>query len=179
MRIWTIGHSTRSLDDFVSLLRAHQIEAIADVRHHPGSRRLPHFNREALADSLRGANIEYRHIIRLGGRRRPAPDSTNTAWRNESFRGYADYMATSDFAAGLGELCELAGSHRTAAMCAEALWWRCHRALVSDLLKAQGHEVLHILGPDKVDEHPFTSAARMVNGRLSYSKSDDDQPKLL
>jgi uncharacterized protein (DUF488 family) len=169
VQIWTIGHSTRSIDEFLELLRSERIEAVADVRHYPGSRRLPHFNRDALADSLRDANIEYRHIVRLGGRRRPAADSPNTAWRSEAFRGYADYMSTDDFHAGLAELLDLAKKHRTAMMCAEAVWWRCHRGLVSDYLKAAGHEVLHITSPTKVEKHPYTPAARIVGGELSYA----------
>src|SRR5689334_21775582 len=171
MRIWTVGHSTRSLDDFLAILEGAGIEALADVRHYPGSRRLPHFNREALADSLRAVSIEYRHIVKLGGRRRPAPDSPNTAWRSEAFRGYADYMQTDEFRAGLDELLTLAAERPTAMMCAEAVWWRCHRGLVSDLLKSKGHEVLHITGPGKVDAHPYTSAARIVDGKLSYAET--------
>jgi uncharacterized protein (DUF488 family) len=169
MRIWTVGHSTRSLEDFVTLLCAHQIEALADIRHYPGSRRLPHFNRDALAASLAEAGIEYRHIVRLGGRRKPAADSPNTAWRSDAFRGYADYMATDEFRAGLSELLELTAAQPTAIMCAEAVWWRCHRSLVSDLLKSDGHEVLHIASPTRAEPHPWTTAARVEAGRLSYS----------
>ena len=170
MRLWTVGHSTRSLDDFLALLRTHGIEALADVRHYPGSRRLPHFNRDALAASLHEAGIEYRHIVRLGGRRKPGPDSPNTAWRSEQFRGYADYMATDDFRDGLDELLELAASRPTAMMCAEAVWWRCHRSLVSDLLKNEGHEVLHIASAGKAELHPYTTVARLADGRLSYAE---------
>jgi uncharacterized protein (DUF488 family) len=169
VRIWTVGHSTRSLEDFIALLRAHGIEALADVRHYPGSRRLPHFNRDALAASLTEAGLEYRHIVRLGGRRKPAADSPNTAWRSDAFRGYADFMATVEFRAGMGEILELAAAKPTAMMCAEAVWWRCHRSLVSDLLKSEGHEVLHIASPTRAEPHPWTTAARMEAGRLSYS----------
>jgi uncharacterized protein (DUF488 family) len=180
VRIWTVGHSTRSLEEFLELLRSENIQAIADVRHYPGSRRLPHFNREALANELPAAGIEYRHIVQLGGRRKLSPDSPNTAWRNEGFRGYADYMMTDEFRTGIDRLLELAAERRAAMMCAEAVWWRCHRSLASDWLKANGHEILHIVGPDKVAEHPYTSAARIVGGKLSYSAADEDgQPRLL
>jgi uncharacterized protein (DUF488 family) len=177
MRLWTIGHSTRSLDDFLALLRSLDIQALADVRHYPGSRRLPHFNREALSEALASEGIEYRHMVRLGGRRKPLPDSRNTAWRNEGFRGYADYMATAEFRAGLDELLALASEKPTAMMCAEAVWWSCHRSLVADLLKSEGYEVLHILSPGKVELHPYTSAAKIVGGRLSYAA--EAEPKLL
>jgi uncharacterized protein (DUF488 family) len=177
MRLWTIGHSTRSLDDFLALLRSLDIQALADVRHYPGSRRLPHFNREALSEALASEGIEYRHMVRLGGRRKPLPDSRNTAWRNEGFRGYADYMATAEFRAGLDELLALASEKPTAMMCAEAVWWSCHRSLVADLLKSEGYEVLHILSPGKVELHPYTSAAKIVGGCLSYAA--EAEPKLL
>jgi uncharacterized protein (DUF488 family) len=176
VRIWTIGHSTRSLDEFLELLRANGIEALADVRHYPGSRRLPHFNRDALAEALPAAGIEYRHLVRLGGRRKPVPDSPNTAWRSEQFRGYADYMATDEFREGMDELLELAAARPTAMMCAEAVWWRCHRSLVSDWLKVRDHEVLHIVGPRKVEPHPYTSAASIVGGRLSYASVVTEAP---
>jgi len=169
IQIWTVGHSTRSSDDFIALLRENRISALADVRTLPGSKRYPHFNAENLAAALQANGIEYVHFKDLGGRRRPLPKSPNTAWRNESFRGYADYMMTPPFRDGIQWLVALAREKRTAIMCAEAVWWRCHRSLISDYLKAAGHEVLHILGPGKVDPHPFTSAARMVDGQLSYT----------
>jgi len=112
--------------------------------------------------------IDYQHHPALGGRRRVRPDSSNLAWRNESFRGYADYMETSDFQTGLATLLEVARAHRTALMCSEAVWWRCHRSLISDYLKARGHEVIHIIAAGKSEEHPYTSAARIVDGELSY-----------
>jgi uncharacterized protein (DUF488 family) len=177
MRIWTIGHSTRSVEEFVALLEGAGIEAVADVRRYPGSRRLPHFEREALADSLSAAGIGYVHLVDLGGRRKATADSPNTAWRSEAFRGYADYMMTAGFAAAMDSLLGLAAAKRTAMMCAEAVWWRCHRGLVADWLKAAGHEVLHILGPQKIEPHPYTPAARLVGGNLSYAA--DDQPRLL
>src|ERR1043166_4383784 len=168
-RIWTIGHSTRDIDDFISLLNENSIKVIADVRMFPGSRRYPHFGSEALANSLREHGIRYEHFPELGGRRKTKPDSKNTAWRNESFRGYADYMEAEDFAKGIERLSDAAQkAGPTAIMCAEAVWWRCHRSLISDDLKARGVEVLHILDHKKVEPHPFTSAARIVNGELSY-----------
>lgn len=168
MKIWTVGHSTRSGEEFVQILRAHKIEVLVDVRTFPGSRRYPQFNRDPLAESLRAAGIEYKHKASLGGRRKPRPDSHNSAWRNEQFRGYADHMETEEFKDGVRELLELASSKRVAVMCAEAVWWRCHRSLIADYLKAEGHEVIHILDEKKTEEHPFTSAARIIDGRLSY-----------
>jgi uncharacterized protein (DUF488 family) len=168
MKIWTVGHSTRSGEAFVQILTAHGIEVLVDVRTYPGSRRYPQFNREALAESLREAGIEYQHEPRLGGRRTPRSDSHNTAWRNAQFRGYADHMETEAFKNGVRELLELASRKRVAVMCAEAVWWRCHRSLIADYLKAEGHEVIHILDEKKTEEHPFTSAAMLVDGKLSY-----------
>lgn len=166
--VWTVGHSTRSGEEFGQILTAHRIEVLVDVRSFPGSRRYPQFNRSALAESLASIGIKYRHEPRLGGRRRPRADSHNTAWRNAAFRAYADHMETEEFRKGVEELLELARSARTAVMCAEALWWRCHRSLISDYLKAAGHSVVHIIDATKTEEHPFTSAARIVDGELSY-----------
>ena len=166
--IWTAGHSTRSGEEFGQILSAHGIEVLVDVRSFPGSRRYPQFNRAALAESLASIGIRYRHEPRLGGRRTPHADSHNTAWRNASFRAYADHMETDDFRKGVEDLLELAASARVAVMCAEALWWRCHRSLISDYLKAAGHAVVHIVAQTKTEEHPFTSAARIVNGELTY-----------
>jgi uncharacterized protein (DUF488 family) len=169
-RIWTIGHSTRKIDDFISLLEKNGIKLVADVRMFPGSRRYPQFGREALAKSLSDCAVRYEHFPELGGRRKAKPDSKNTAWRNESFRGYADYMETEDFRKGIERLSDLAEKMGpTAIMCAEAVWWRCHRSLISDYLKARGTEVLHILDHDKVEPHPFTSAAKIVDGQLTYT----------
>ena len=171
-RIWTIGHSTRSIDDFVDALAAHGIRQVADVRLLPGSKRYPHFNNDALAASLTGAGIGYEHFRELGGRRKPRPDSPHTAWRNDAFRGYADHMDSADFRAGIERLLASSASlGPTAIMCAEAVWWRCHRALVSDYLKARGTEVLHIVDAKKSEAHPFTTAAQLVDGQLSYRES--------
>ena len=167
--IWTIGHSTRTLDEFLALLQEQKIELIADVRQFPGSRRYPHFGRDQLEASLAQAHISYVHFPELGGRRAPSPDSPNTAWRNQAFRGYADYMQTDAFKEGKERLTEIAKAKRVAMMCAEAVWWSCHRSLISDLLKVEGWKVLHILGNEKVQEHPFTGAASVVDGKLSYA----------
>jgi uncharacterized protein (DUF488 family) len=168
MTIWTIGHSTRPLQEFLQLLTDYRLQAIADVRRFPGSRRHPQFAQTALSATLREQHIAYRWIPALGGRRRPLPDSANTAWRNTSFRGYADYMGTPEFSSGLDELLEFSGQLRTALMCAEALWWRCHRSLIADVLRVRGFDVIHILDARHTVVHPFTSPARIVQGQLSY-----------
>jgi uncharacterized protein (DUF488 family) len=166
--IFTIGHSTRSLEEFISLLQENKIEVLADVRSYPGSKRFPHFNKEVLAHTLEKENIEYVHLPSLGGRRKVKPDSHNIAWRHEAFRGYADYMETNDFNQGIHELILLARKKNTAYMCSEAVWWRCHRSLISDFLKSKGWKVIHILGKGKIQEHPYTSAATIKNGKLNY-----------
>ena len=166
--VLTIGHSTRSLDEFIEILQSFRIELLVDVRSFPGSRRYPHFNREALNGSLRASGIDYIHLPELGGRRRPLPDSLNMTWRNESFRGYADYMETDEFRDGIDRLLALGRDRRTVIMCSEAVWWRCHRSMISDYLKAKGVAVIHILAAGKSEAHPYTSVARIVNGELSY-----------
>lgn len=166
--VWTIGHSTRPLNEFIELLALNRIEILVDIRRHPGSRRYPHFNQDQLSRALNEVGVNYVPLLELGGRRRPDPNSKNTVWRNASFRAYADYMETDDFRSGIARLLELAGTQRTAVMCSEAVWWRCHRSLVADYLKACGVPVMHILDEKKVEAHPYTSAARLVDGRLSY-----------
>ena len=166
--IWSIGHSTRSADEFNQILLAHAITALVDVRSFPGSRRYPHFNQSELSAHLESLGILYAHNPKLGGRRRPSPKSKNTAWKNASFRAYADHIETEEFAQGIEELLRIASTRPTVVMCAEALWWRCHRSLIADFLKASGVTVLHILDAKKTEEHPFTSAARIVDGELSY-----------
>src|SRR5919205_2205881 len=166
--VWTAGHSTRSGEEFAQILLAHGIQVLVDVRSFPGSRRYPQFNRAALAESLEQVGIEYRHEPRLGGRRTPRKDSHNIAWKNASFRAYADHMESEEFQRGVEELLEVGASERTTVMCAEAVWWRCHRSLIADYLKAEGHTVLHIMDESKSEEHPFTSAARIIEGKLSY-----------
>ena len=207
MVIYTIGHSTRSWDDFVTLLIAHAIGRLADVRTIPRSRRHPHFSTEALAGALERSGIEYRHFPGLGGLRKPRPDSRNSGWREEGFRGYADYMETAEFASAITELIEWAGgnsledtserggparaSHangaprrsgaresvwgsprgvapRVVMMCAEAVWWRCHRQLTADALLARGAEVRHITGRGPAAVHQLTDFARIVDGLPRY-----------
>jgi uncharacterized protein (DUF488 family) len=171
-RIWTIGHSTRTIDTFVSLLEENGIKVVADVRRLPGSKRYPQFNREMLAKSLTDHGVRYEHFPELGGRRKAKKDSRNTAWRNASFRGYVDHMETEEFRAGIERLFDLASKlGPTAIMCAEAVWWRCHRALISDHLKTHGVEVVHIVDANETELHPFTSAARIVGGTLSYASN--------
>jgi uncharacterized protein (DUF488 family) len=167
-RVWTIGHSTRTAAELLDLLAEHEIEALADVRRYPGSRRMPQFGAEHLAAALDSRGLVYVGFPQLGGRRRPAPDSPNTAWRNAGFRGYADYMLTEPFAEGVVELINLACGLRTAIMCAEAVWWRCHRALLADVLRLSGFEVIHILGARSSVPHPYTAAATIRRGRLLY-----------
>jgi uncharacterized protein (DUF488 family) len=167
--ICTIGHSTRSIEEFLSLLAESRIEVVADVRSFPGSRKYPQFGREALAASLEAQAIGYHWLPALGGRRRASPDSPNTTWRNASFRGYADYMSTMEFAQGLLELLETSKKARTAIMCSEAVWWRCHRSMIADELRVRGIEVVHILDAKHSVMHPMTSAARVVGGVLSYA----------
>jgi len=166
--IWTIGHSTRSLEEFVAMLDSVNIVTLVDIRTYPSSRRYPHFNKEALQDSLPSHGIEYIHLKELGGRRRPVKNSVNTAWRNEAFRGYADYMQTKEFSKAVEKLEAIANKSPTAYMCSEAVWWSCHRSLVSDYLKWKGWTVMHIMDIAKFTEHPYTKPASIVDGSLSY-----------
>src|SRR5437016_3762706 len=169
--IWTIGHSLRTIDELATMLQSFRLELVADVRSYPGSRRYPQFNKEALENSLAKYNMRYVHLPELGGRRKANPDSKNTMWRNDAFRGYADYMETDAFKKAIEQLQWLADKHETAYMCSEAVWWRCHRSLISDFLKSIGWTVMHIMGIGKAEEHPYTSAARLVNGILTYERN--------
>lgn len=171
LAIWTIGHSTRPISEFIELLQAFQIAIVVDVRHFPGSRHFPQYNQQTLQQSLTKTGIRYEHLVQLGGRRPARPESKNLVWRNASFRGYADYMETRPYHDGIDRLLEIARSGRTAIMCSEAVWWRCHRSMIADDLKSTGVQVLHILSQTKAQEHPYTSAARLVEGRLSYAGS--------
>ena len=175
-RIWTIGHSTRSWEAFLALLGLHRIEAIADVRRFPGSRRHPWFASDAMARELPKAGIAYLWLPQLGGRRRVRPGSPNGAWRNAAFQGYADHMASEEFSAGLQQATDLASRHRTALMCAESLWWRCHRRLIADLLCHRGWTVLHILDESAPRPHPMNAAAVPAGPDLIYPSGQDRTP---
>jgi uncharacterized protein (DUF488 family) len=167
--VYTVGHSTRSLDELVELLKAHQIQTLVDVRAFPMSRRLPHFNRESLEKSLPAAGIRYVWMKVLGGyRKKTREESPHVGLRNASFRNYADYMLTAEFDNAMAELIELAEGSRTAYMCAERVYFRCHRMLVSDWLVAHGHEVMHIDGIGPAKPHRLTAELRMIEGELIY-----------
>ena len=166
--VWTIGHSTYPIEEFIDILYYFQIQSLVDIRMFPGSRRYPHFNKEVFERSLTNSNIKYHHLVELGGRRKAKPDSKNTAWRVAAFRGYADYMETESFRSGIERLRDIASKQRTVYMCSEAVWWSCHRALVSDFLKVEGWTVMHIMGRGKAQEHPFTKPAKNISGTLSY-----------
>jgi uncharacterized protein (DUF488 family) len=168
MRIYTIGHSTRELDAFITLLRENGIERLADIRRYPGSRRYPHFSRDSLAQVLPQIGIEYIHVPQLGGRRKPREDSPNMAWRNEQFRAYADHMASDEFRNAVDEL--LASDRVTAVMCAEAVPWRCHRNLLADDLVRRSIEVRHILGPGETKRHEMNPHARIDGQTVIYPR---------
>ena len=169
----TIGHSTRSIEEFVSLLQEHAIQLLVDVRTIPRSRAQPQFGIDRLPGELQAAGIDYRHIPALGGLRHPRKDSPNAGWRNASFRGYADYMATPAFQAGLAELEELARDRNTAIMCAEAVPWRCHRSLIADALTVAGWRVSHIMNLQTAREHTLTPFLRIEEGKLLYPAERD------
>jgi uncharacterized protein (DUF488 family) len=166
--LWTVGHSTRSLEEFVDLLRGYEIELVADVRRFPGSRRLPQFGSAALEAALAVHGIAYCWLPALGGRRRPDADSPNVAWRHPAFRAYADHVATPEFAEGLFELQLLATGLRTVVMCAEVLWWRCHRRLIADVLVSLGWPVIDIRDDRHAEPHQLTSPARQIDGGVTY-----------
>jgi len=169
--VWTIGHSTRTADELLAVLAAHEIEAIVDVRRFPGSRRLPQFGSAALEASLRATGVSYRWIEALGGRRRADPASPNDAWQNEAFRGYADHTGSEEFAEGLFELLMVASGLRSAVMCAEMLWWRCHRRIIADVLVSLGYEVRHIRDGGAAELHELAPPGRLVDGVLTYASS--------
>jgi uncharacterized protein (DUF488 family) len=171
--VFTVGHSTLPIDRFLAVLAAYGIEQLADVRTVPRSRRNPQFNADALRESLETAGIAYVPLGELGGLRKPRPDSPNTGWRNESFRGYADYMQTDEFARGLERLIELAGMRRTAIMCAEAVPWRCHRSLVADALAARGIGAVEILSETSYREHALTPFARVSGTAVTYPAAQE------
>jgi uncharacterized protein (DUF488 family) len=167
--LYTIGHSTRSLDELIEALQAHSIQTLVDIRAFPMSRRLPQFNRESLEKSLPAVGIHYVWMQGLGGyRKKSREESPHIALRNDSFRNYADYMLTAEFENAIAELVALAEASRTAYMCAERVYFRCHRMLVSDWLLAHGHEVMHLDGTGPVKPHRLTAEARMIDGKLMY-----------
>lgn len=176
--LWTIGHSTREWPVFVGMLKDAGITMLADVRRFPGSRRNPQFSAEAMAREMPASGIRFVPMTDLGGRRKVRQDTHNTAWRNDSFRGYADYMETNEYQAARDRLAALAQEERVAVMCAEAVWWQCHRGLISDDFKAAGWTVIHLMAPGRSEEHPYTSAARIVDGLLDYSAPEPPQASL-
>ena len=170
--IYTIGHSTHTIAEFMAMLHSFDIKTIVDIRRFPSSCKFPQFDQENLKASLNEAGIQYIHMLELGGRRQAKKDSKNTVWKNESFRGYADYMETTEFKNAVTHLGEIALKQTTAYMCSEAVWWRCHRSMVSDYLKAKGWNVLHIMGMNKVQEHKYTAPARIVGENVFYSEQE-------
>jgi uncharacterized protein (DUF488 family) len=170
--VCTIGHSNRPIDEFLALLREHGVALVLDIRTVPRSRHNPQFNRDELPASLGRAGIGYRHVAELGGLRHARPDSPNTGWRNASFRGYADYMQTPEFAHNVDEVAQLAQHTRCALMCAEAVPWRCHRSMVADALLVRGVPVEHIMGPHKRKPHTLTPFAKVEGTRITYPPED-------
>ena len=175
--VWTVGHSTRPLEEFLGLLGTHRVELVVDVRRFPGSRRLPHYGGAAIAAALEAQAVAYYWLPALGGRRRPDPASPNLGWRHPAFRAYADHVATEEFAEGLFELLMLAQGLRTAVMCAEALWWRCHRRIIADVLVALGVPVVHIRDAIAAESHNLSGPARLVDGRLTYAAETSAPPE--
>jgi uncharacterized protein (DUF488 family) len=166
--VFTVGHSTRAIDEFIEILKSHGVKRVIDIRTIPRSRHNPQFNREALGPSLRAAGIDYSHLKKLGGLRRASLDSINQGWRNASFRGFADYMQTPEFDGGLERAIKLAKTKPSALMCAEAVPWRCHRSLVADALAVRHIPVKHIIGTSRANRHKITPFARIYRGRITY-----------
>jgi uncharacterized protein (DUF488 family) len=178
VEVCTIGHSTHPIDEFLAILHAHGVREIADVRTIPKSRTNPQFGGEALARSLTAEGIAYRHLPALGGLRHPRADSPNDGWRNSAFRGYADHMQTEEFARGVDELLDAAAAHRVAAMCAEAVPWRCHRSLLGDALLVRGATVLDLFDTKTAKPHELTRFARVQGDQITYPAEADDQATL-
>jgi len=174
MTIYTIGHSNHPIEKFIGMLQAHEVRLVVDVRTIPKSRHNPQYNSDALKTALDAADIGYRHLPALGGLRHPKKDSVNGAWENDSFRGYADYMQTEGFEAGLSELTMIGRERRTAVMCAEALPWRCHRSLIADALLVRGAAVLHIMSKTSVKEHALTAFAKVSGTAIIYPGRDEN-----
>lgn len=175
--LWTVGHSTRPLPDFLALLASSRIEVVADVRRFPGSRSQPQYQQRTLMAALEAAGIAYLPLPGLGGRRRPASGSANTTWRHPAFQGYADHIATEEFAGGLFDLLMTASGLRTAVMCAEVLWWRCHRRIIADVVVSLGARVIHILDGKTLQPHRLTAPGRIVHGTLSYAPNARNSPR--
>lgn len=173
MGLLTIGHSTRTIEEFLALLKAYRAEIVIDVRTVPRSRHNPQFNRDTLPESLEAEGIEYVHMTGLGGLRHAKKDSPNMGWRNASFRGFADYMQTEEFESSLQELIALSKKKRVSIMCAEAVPWRCHRSLIADALTVRGKKVEHIMGIKKLQEHKLTPFARIEGVEITYPASSD------
>lgn len=176
--VLTIGHSTRPIEDFIAMLKAHGVELLVDVRTVPRSRHNPQFEQQTLAKSLEATGIEYRHMKQLGGLRKSRPDSINAGWKNTSFRGYADYMQTDEFEGVVGELLELAKQKLVAVMCAEAVPWRCHRSLIADALVVRGIHVEHIMSESRADPHRLTRFAKRSGLSITYPPEDEQQQLL-
>jgi len=176
MNVFTLGHSNRSLEQFLEILRAHGVRRVLDVRRYPTSRKWPHFDAAALSRSLPAAGIEYHGLPELGGRRRPLAGSPHTAWREEGFRGFADFMDTEAFAAGLARAAALAAEAPSALMCSEALSWKCHRSLIADALLARGWEVFDILSPTQARPHRLPAFARREGTRIVYDGKPAEDP---
>lgn len=170
LTLWTVGHSTRPLREFLHLLASYRIEVLADVRRYPGSRSQPQYQQGTLAPALEGGGTAYLALPALGGRRRPGSSGAATGWHHPSFRGYAEHVATEEFAGGLFELLMAAWGLRTAVMCAEALWWRCHRRIIADVMVTLGARVIHLLNETTAQEHRLAAPARLVRGTLTYAR---------
>jgi uncharacterized protein (DUF488 family) len=175
--VFTVGHSTRALDDFIALLKAHGVQRLVDVRTVPRSRHNPQFNRDTLPAALQAAGIGYAHMAALGGLRKPRPDSPNAGWRNLSFRGYADYMQSPEFASGLEEIMAAAPDEQLALMCAEAVPWRCHRSLIADALLVRGVQVEELADAKRREPHRLTGFARVDGTTLTYPPTEDSSPQ--
>jgi uncharacterized protein (DUF488 family) len=172
--IYTIGHSNKSFEEFLTLLQQYHIQAVADVRRFPGSKKFPHFNKEILDEKLSENDIQYLSFPELGGRRKPDKNSINDGWKNEAFKGYADYMESKEFLTGIDKIMLCSEKYRIAIMCSEVLWWRCHRRLISDFLTVRGYKVVHILSLTKSEEHHLIDPAKVKDGKLYYGKSQID-----
>lgn len=166
--IFTIGHSTRELAEFLEMLKKNNVTCLVDVRRFPSSKNFPAYNQENIRETLTNNGIEYIHLEALGGRRKALKDSLNSVWNHPSFQGYADYMETPEFAEAVGQLEQIAKNKVTAIMCSEAVFWRCHRSMISDFLKSKSYSVMHIMSTTKLTEHSYTAAAQIHNGKLSY-----------